>query len=70
MAQRAGDPIEHNSFIQDPELLLTYLKYAARDVRALSERAGICLDAAITALDEDTSVVVVSDGKENPRRVS
>jgi hypothetical protein len=45
---------------ESPELLISFLKYALDDVRALSERSGRHLEQAISMLAEDTSVIDLS----------
>jgi len=42
-----------------PEMLISFLRYALDDVRALSERSGRHLELAISTLREDTSVIDV-----------
>jgi hypothetical protein len=51
-----------------PELLISFLRYALNDVRALSERSGRHLEMAISTLAEDTSVIKVSSAINHIRR--
>ena len=51
-----------------PELLISYLRYALDDVRAVSERSGRHLEQAISTLTEDTSLINVSRTVGNMRR--
>jgi hypothetical protein len=44
---------------QKPDQLIAMLRYALPDVRAMSERSARYLEASITTLVQDTSVVVV-----------
>lgn len=45
---------------ESPQLLISFLRYALDDVRALSERSGRHLEEAISTLTEDTSLIDVS----------
>jgi len=50
-----------------PEMLISFLRYALDDVRALSERSGRHLEEAISTLAEDTSVIDVTEAVSNLR---
>lgn len=53
-----------------PELLISYLRYALDDVRAVSERSGRHLEEAISTLAEDTSMIDVAGAINNLRQRS
>jgi hypothetical protein len=48
-------------------MLISFLRYALDDVRALSERSGRHLEEAISTLAEDTSVIDVTEAVSNLR---
>jgi hypothetical protein len=51
-----------------PELLISFLRYALSDVKALSERSGRHLEMAIRTLAEDTRVIQTTGVTENMHR--
>jgi hypothetical protein len=57
-----GHEMPGNAVVNDalnPDYLIAMLQYALTDVRKLSERSARHLEAAITTLMQDTSVVMV-----------
>jgi hypothetical protein len=53
-----------------PDLLISFLRYALDDVRALSERSSRQLELAIATLTEDTSIIEIGKAMNSPRHPS
>jgi hypothetical protein len=64
MAPAKAQPARRN--VKDsPEMLISFLRYALDDVRALSQRSGRHLEQAISTLAEDTSLLGVGPAADN-----